>query len=364
MDKNAENPHHELAIRILDSWPMEKWSRFRRVLAVSGGADSVALFRLFVYLEGGARRKEGDDGEGEESREDARFVAELAGRYQIPFVVESIDPDELRRETEREGSLEAAARNLRYRLLLENAGRFGARFILTAHHADDQIETLLHRFFRGSGIDGLAGMTRFRPLNEAVVLVRPLLDFRRSEILDYLGRLGQAWRTDSSNESPDFLRNRIRNELIPLLTDLFPNRFEKSLLQWSGTCRELSRFLQDSLDRYLADYFDRKGGGKTRFEEGAFSGIVGEGGERGTCPPSFPLDLFREMPETLAREFFRRLWRDSNWPLGEMSQEKWRLLATMGREGTPSAVEFPGGIVVRVIKDRLEIVPSTQNKRP
>ena len=128
-------------------------------------------------------------------------------------------PREVIRHAERDEyrNSEATARTARYAFLQETAERFGARYVVTGHTADDQAETILHRIVRGTGIAGLAGMARVRPLGPAATLIRPLLDFRRLELLAYLTDLGQPFRSDSSNSDTAFTRNRIRCRLLPEL---------------------------------------------------------------------------------------------------------------------------------------------------
>ena len=325
------------------------WGRFRIVLALSGGADSVALFCAFarklpaenllaVHVNHGLR--------GEESEGDARFAAELADRYDVSFREERIDLKELKEESGRAGSLEGGARAIRYRLLLANAESFGARYILTAHHADDQIETVLYRLFRGSGIDGLSGMSWFRRLNDAVVLARPFLSFSRKEIHDYLHRLGETWRIDSSNVSSAFLRNRIRNELLPLLNDLFPNRVSGSVLGLASHTEELKRFLGSQLD----DLLRKK---KILFPEEAVL-------QNGTV--TIPLTPFAEIPEYFVRIWFRRLWTAQGWPMGGMDAERWRILSEMAICQQPSFREFSGGVAVRLEEGVVRVFPPESPK--
>jgi tRNA(Ile)-lysidine synthase len=113
--------------------------------------------------------------------------------------------------------VEAAARAARYEFLQATAERLGARYVATAHTADDQAETVLHHIVRGTGLAGLAGMSRARSLGAAATLIRPLLSFRRRDVIEYLGALGQSYCEDTTNRDPAFTRSRIRHELLPLL---------------------------------------------------------------------------------------------------------------------------------------------------
>jgi tRNA(Ile)-lysidine synthase len=203
------------------------------VVALSGGADSVYLLHLVaaakprprivaVHVDHGLR--------GDESRDDAAFCARLAAAHGIPFVRRTVELDPLG------PSLEGRAREARYRTLCEEAARAGIGTVLTGHHADDALETLLHRWTRGTGVHGLTGprkklvlprsgaraggADRATSLNATgleVQIVRPLIAMRREEIRRILSDAGIAWREDGSNASDRFARNRIRNELIPAI---------------------------------------------------------------------------------------------------------------------------------------------------
>jgi tRNA(Ile)-lysidine synthase len=191
------------------------------VVAVSGGADSVALLDILVSL------KEfrlnlivahlNHSLRGGESDDDETFVSELAARYGLPCEIGRDDVRSLGRQEKL--SLEEAGRVARYAFLDQVADRHQANAIAVAHHADDQAETVLMRLLRGAGTAGLAGMT---PKSRGRV-IRPLLGVTRSEIEAYLRSRGIAFRSDSSNADPTFLRNRIRHELIPYLATYNPS---------------------------------------------------------------------------------------------------------------------------------------------
>lgn len=190
------------------------------VVAVSGGADSVALLDILfslpdlrlhlvvAHLDHGLR--------GEESAGDAEFVGRLAASYQLSCEIKRLDVQEISRL--RKLSLEEAGRVARYEWFDEVAQACSARTTALGHHADDQAETFLIRLFRGSGATGLACM-RFQTSER---YVRPLLSLTRAEIHDYLERRGLSFRHDSSNDETVFLRNRIRHECLPYLRTFNP----------------------------------------------------------------------------------------------------------------------------------------------
>jgi len=185
------------------------------LVALSGGADSVLLLELAhrarprpqitaVHVDHGLR--------DEESDEDARFCAKLCADRGVPFIRRRVhlDPDP--------SGLEARARAARYGVLAEEAARLGAKCVLTGHHADDHLETLLMRWLRGTALEGLAGLkpkVRLSLGARDLVVVRPLIDMRREEVHQILTRQGIAWREDSSNKDERFTRNRVRHGLLP-----------------------------------------------------------------------------------------------------------------------------------------------------
>lgn len=198
----------------------------RVAVAVSGGADSVALLRLLLEL----REEFGmvlfvahfnHQLRGEESDADERFVADLASQHELPFFASRADVRE--HATANRLSLEHAARELRYRWLTELAHTEKFDAIATAHNSDDQAETVLMKFLRGAGTRGLAGI-HFRLVMDCIPILRPLLATPRAEIELYLRELNQPWREDHTNCDTHFTRNRIRHELLPLLErDYNPN---------------------------------------------------------------------------------------------------------------------------------------------
>ena len=191
--------------------------RTRVLCACSGGADSTALLHLLcaqpdlsvVCAHFNHRLR------GEESDRDEAFVRALCARLGVPCVCGGADVAAFAR-TERQ-SLETAARTLRYRFLEETAAAHRCDRIATAHHAEDNAETVLLNLIRGSAARGLGGIPPVRG-----PFVRPLLDATRADILDYLARNGLSYVDDSSNFSDDCARNRIRHRVLPLLTEENP----------------------------------------------------------------------------------------------------------------------------------------------
>jgi tRNA(Ile)-lysidine synthase len=198
----------------------------RLAVAVSGGADSVALLRVLLEL----RQELGlvlfvahfnHQLRGADSDYDERFVAEIAAKHNLPFFAGRADVRG--HANSNKLSLEHAARELRYRWLIELARQKHLDAIATAHNSDDQAETVLMKFLRGAGTRGLAGIHPTL-ITDGTPIVRPLLATPRADIERYLRELDQPWREDHSNRDTHFTRNRIRHELLPLLErDYNPN---------------------------------------------------------------------------------------------------------------------------------------------
>lgn len=188
--------------------------------ALSGGADSVALLRLlhdrgcvFTALHCNFHLR------GAESDRDEAFVRRLCDRIGILLTVKHFDTSAFARE--QKISVEMAARRLRYEWFEQERRRTDARWIAVAHHREDQAETILMNLLRGTGPAGLGGM---RPRNGHVV--RPLLEWHKRDILDYLESIGQDFVTDSTNLERDAQRNIIRLDVMPLLRQINPQAVE------------------------------------------------------------------------------------------------------------------------------------------
>jgi tRNA(Ile)-lysidine synthase len=220
------------------------------VLAVSGGADSVALVRAWQEIRGNAGDEWAiatfDHGLRAESAADASFVEALAKKQNVPFFV---GRPAVAIEAGKEHSVEAAARNARYAFLKDAARDYQAQAVLTAHTADDQIETLLFRMVRGTGLAGLAGIPRRRKLIDGVDLLRPMLAVRRREVEGYLAELGQPFVSDPSNDDVRFVRNRIRHVLLPLIRQEIHAGVDDALLRLAETAREEWRVEEEKTRR-------------------------------------------------------------------------------------------------------------------
>jgi tRNA(Ile)-lysidine synthase len=240
---------------------VERAIRQRRLLApgesvlaaVSGGADSVFLLLALSGLAAplGLRLEVAHVNHGwrgAAAAADAEFVEALAERLRLPFHLATVDAPALARRARL--APEDAARRLRYEVLRDVSRVRGIGAVATGHTADDQVETALLGWLRGSGVGGLAGMPWAGPFPaaptvgaESIRVVRPLLGVGREDIRAALRQAGEAWREDETNAQPNLLRNRVRAELVPLLESLAPG-IRATVLRSLDLARQAHIFLQ------------------------------------------------------------------------------------------------------------------------
>jgi tRNA(Ile)-lysidine synthase len=243
-------PVHDLAKRLLKTIRKRQSMRpgDRVAVAVSGGADSVALLCLLLevrselgivlsvaHINHKLRR--------EESEADEKFVRELAGQHTLELHLCKAPLNQSK--PAHSSGIEADARKLRYDFFRRLAIEGRVTKIATAHTLDDQAETVLLRLFRGTGIRGLAGIhpriifeEQGRKLGE---VSRPLLGFRHAVLREYLRQRDQAWREDSSNKNTAFLRNRVRHQLLPLIQQ----EFGEAAVEHMAELAEIARAEED-----------------------------------------------------------------------------------------------------------------------
>ena len=215
--------------------------------ALSGGADSVALLLGILALRdelsiGVSAVHVNHHLRGEESNRDGQFCRELCRKLGIRLHVHHCDVMGYREENG--GSIETAARTCRYEAFSMEKG-----FIATAHTASDNLETILQRLARGTGLHGLCGI----PVRRSR-FIRPILFASREEVEEFLREQGQDYVTDSSNESDDYTRNRIRHNIVPLLRELNPS-VEKTAANMCRTLRRDDNHFEAEAEGYFCDHF-------------------------------------------------------------------------------------------------------------
>lgn len=216
------------------------------LLAVSGGLDSMVLLAIMQQLKLNIGVVHCNFNlRGEESDADEEFVKHQANRLKITCFSKRFDTEKYANTTKK--SIQVAARELRYQWFQELALQHGYDFVLTAHHLDDQVETFLINFTRGTGLEGLTGINEVNG-----IVVRPLLPYSREELTAYAIHHTISWREDSSNSSDKYLRNRVRHQVIPILKELNPS-FLNAFKQTISHLREA----ENAIDNTSSFYFDK-----------------------------------------------------------------------------------------------------------
>jgi tRNA(Ile)-lysidine synthase len=336
-----------LCRQVASAWQLNRIGDLTMVVAVSGGADSVALLRALHYLwnHDGTIKPEASSTpmpcaaqllvahynhqlRGAASAGDEQFVRHLAESLGLPFHCD-------RHATSPETVSEQSLREARYQFLSRVAHSSGARYVVLAHHADDQIETVLHQLFRGTGNAGLAGMASFRPLGDDIVLARPLLQTRRALLRSALAEIGQPWREDASNEEVFWQRNWLRNRLLPEIRQRYP-QVDSSLLRLI----EIQKELQHSLDlqgrQFVTNHCQKNPSGweikpyRNDYKNDLSDRLLSSANSRETQGPIVQAALVQ-------------LWIESGWPRAMMGQREWNKLMDLVF-GVPGSIDLPGSI--------------------
>jgi tRNA(Ile)-lysidine synthase len=248
-------------------------------VAVSGGADSVALLRVLLELraELGLVLVVGHFNHqlrGTDSDADQRFVVELAHKLELPFFTGSDNVHEYSRI--RKLSLEQAARDLRYRWLHQLAIGENLNVIATGHTLDDQAETVLMKFLRGAGTRGL-GSIRPVMMLEHWPVVRPLLETSRADVERYLASLNQPWREDHTNSDTKLTRNRIRHQLLPLLEQDYNPNIRQSLSETAEIALAEDDFWREHVATLVFRWHEKIRRMRLQEYEGATTGFLFSG---------------------------------------------------------------------------------------
>ncbi len=224
------------------------------LVAVSGGADSLALLHLCTMLRHPAVAATLDHGlRGDQGADDASWVEALAAAWGVPCVRGAVDVRRLAEEWRM--GIEAAARRARYGFLADSARARGIRVILTAHHADDQAETVMMRLLRGTGIDGLAAMEPLSavPGHADLRLLRPLLAIPKADLRAYCAENEVQPREDATNANTDYLRNRVRHDLLPALRAVSP-QIDRHLTRLADIARHENALLDAELEAWVGEF--------------------------------------------------------------------------------------------------------------
>ena len=222
------------------------------LLAVSGGVDSVVLCELckqagyhFSIAHCNFQLR------AEDSNRDEKFVKQLAKKYEVVFYARTFETKTVAAKEKK--SVEETARDLRYAWFEELSIKHGYTYIVTAHHANDNIETVLMNFFRGTGIKGLHGI-----LPKQNKIIRPLLFATKKEIENFAADRPLAFVTDDTNAQNDFTRNYFRNDLIPAVQKVFPGA-EENILKNITRLGEAEQLYNQAIDFHKKKLLEQKG---------------------------------------------------------------------------------------------------------
>jgi tRNA(Ile)-lysidine synthase len=299
----------------------------RVAVAVSGGADSVALLVAMadartelglvlsaVHVHHGLRGAEADG--------DAQFVTELAKQLDVPLRIEHGDAGAL--AAERGQGIEEAARALRYRVFHTLMASREIYAVATAHTLDDQAETVLMKMLRGAWTEGLGGIAPVVTVESNGRVVRPLLEVTRAEVVAYLEGRGQPWREDSTNREQTFTRNRVRHTLLPQLREFQP-RIAEHLSRMAAVARDEEAWWSRELARVMPGMVlpgkPVRGGGRANSTRPGEAGVAME------------LERIRAMHPALQRRVLRAAAEQVGGALTFEQTEALRTLARPGERG-------------------------------
>lgn len=300
-------------------------------VACSGGPDSIALLYLMRKLQRESKFKLGilhanHQLRGKESDADELFVKRLAEKFSLPFVSDSLSVKEFAKDSRL--SLEEAARILRYQFFTKAAREHKIDTIALGHTMDDQAETVLMRVFSGSGLVGFGGIRALFERNQ-VRFIRPLSQIPKHEILDYLKRGEILFRTDESNLSDRFLRNKIRLNVMPVLKKEFGENLPKVLSRIAETTAQDSDFLETTAALLYMEFHKQKKN-EILFSRKQFSQL-------------HPSMQFR-MVQAAAHEFG-----------SEFAFDHWRELERLFTDHRTFETDLPNGIVCAVTQSSVAL---------
>lgn len=309
----------------------------RYIVALSGGADSVALLRVMLTLGYTVEAAHCNFNlRGKESVRDEEFVKQLCKKLNVNLHLAHFDTQTYAQT--HHVSIEMAARELRYHYFAQLRHDIGAKAVCVAHHSDDSVETMLLNLLRGTGVHGLTGI---RPrcasqYDETCIIIRPLLCVSRNEIEQWLASISQPYVTDSTNMQDDVVRNKIRLHLIPLLRQIQP-----TAIQNLQTTMELMAETERVYDAYTHDFLVQTEDGNEKEKNGSLTSIKIEELEASASPLCvlfewltsyrFHSATIRQIAESLHSQTGRCWQSDTH----ELYMDRGRLLLT------PRMTDFP-----------------------
>jgi tRNA(Ile)-lysidine synthase len=319
----------------------------RVLVAVSGGVDSVALLQMLVRLKQVGSIESGlvvgnvnHNLRGAESDGDSEFVAKLGTELGIEVLQCGVETKAYARENK--VSIETAARELRIEALCEMACKAGAEKIVTAHHMDDNAETIIHRLMRGTGFRGLGGIWPRRKLVGSVEVVRPMLCVSREQIEEYCKDNGFKWRTDRTNNEVIFTRNRIRHLVLPDLQKDCEGDLSKMLFELSLNAQKLYRKIEAQAQKAIDEISIDSGAGKVVLDRQGLAGLS----------------------RLVAVEVVRRVLGLIGSGERDLRQEHYeRVLELVGNGEGGKVIELPNGFIAKAEYDRVMFYKSQKAKK-
>ena len=323
--------------KVLEVWPADRWQGKTVLVGVSGGADSVALLRLLLEISKSLPNPAGSDVKESSSIHvahfdhrtrdnfDSEFVSQLCRELKLPCHLGADTRDNTR-------ASEEFLRQQRYDFLIQTANRIGSRYLALGHHEDDQIETVLFRIFRGTGLKGLTGIPINRLLQPGLTLVRPLLNVKKSELLNFLREWEQPFLEDPSNADTKFQRNWIRNKLLPEVKQRFNEKVGEAVRRLAELGQQMEQLLQQTCEPLLleVEFVDEK--------------LV-----------RFSIEVFVDQPTLVVTTTIRQIWQQMKWPEQAMGKKHWDRIADLIKVAPPGIYMFPGEIRIEVNAAKIEM---------
>lgn len=316
---------------------IQKYNMLQRhdkvLVGLSGGPDSVALvhllnilkdeYPLVVYIAHLDHKIRAG-----ESKADRKFCEELTRNLKLKIYCEERDIPKIVKETGK--SSEEVARIERYNFFKETAGRLGIRKIAVGHTSDDQVETVLLRMLRGSGMLGLGGMSPIKEI-KGFTVIRPLIEVSRKDIERFIKERKMKYRVDSSNEETVFTRNRVRHELLPLLEKRFNPNIKEVIANMAENLRTENSFLEKFSKRKFKSVATLKNGYIT-----------------------INLERFKRQAEAVKKRILRHALETLKGDLRRFSYQHWKEMEDLIKaRPTNSVVDLPCGINIRKDKENL-----------
>ncbi|MHC5061942.1 MAG: tRNA lysidine(34) synthetase TilS [Planctomycetota bacterium] len=302
----------------------------RVLLAVSGGADSVALMFALVRLTKSqiitANLLVGHVNHnlrGDASDRDEQFVISMAGRFGIKTITRPVDVR--RYAAEYKLSVETAGRQLRAGALAEIANENGCKLIVTAHHKNDNAETIIHRLLRGTGFRGLAGIRPKNVFSGGITFVRPMLCVSREQIIEYCNVNNLDWRHDHTNDDVSYTRNKIRRLLLPELQAGCDGSLAEELASLSENCRMLYNRICARIEKLWPVVVLAQEGCKVVLDRKAFFG----------------------QSEIVQAELFRRVLVAIGSGERNLKEVHYRQVMDLANGTGGGTIELPGGFLAR-----------------